>query len=401
MTLLQLAGGQIWPNLLPILAFRPDRVVFLTSGDPKQEFAAKIHAMQDALAVAGTEFHLDLAAARGTHPTMSSCLEAIEPLKGIDLINLTGGTKPMTLAAHRFASDHSIPSFYLDTRRTENPFEDMGTGPLGTAFPGLISLAAEIDVRLALAAQGFPLPANLATPSDSELAFAREASEIRASAEDDREISSSMRQFREAFHENRGAGRFLAKGKLRSALVMPVAAPPGSAWHRYLAAAARHGIIEPLDSGHEFLLAAGDPTTMPSEELRSRAQRHFKLLEGIWFELAVFTRLQSKSSFTDVQWSVQADPDATPHPDAWGETDLVAFNANTLGLHFVSCKTTGPHGPALDHIQALRGRATKDGGPFANAELWIFRPRTSDQRATLEALCRQHAVTLRVFTDPS
>jgi hypothetical protein len=103
--------------------------------------------------------------------------------------------------------------------------------------------------------------------------------------------------------------------------------------------------------------------------------------------------------FSDIRWSVEADKSTDPAAGSKGETDLVAFNPETFNLHFLSCKTGGPHATALEHIQGLRRRATKEGGESAKAELWIFRPRSEDHRRDLESHCREQGVTFRVFTE--
>lgn len=394
MTLLQLSGGQVWPNLLPILGFRPKRVVFLTSEDPKGEYRDGIQNLQRALAEMGTPFESRVLATRGTNPTRDACQRALAELDSIDLVNLTGGTKPMTLAAHQFASERGIPSFYLDTRRREHPYEDLGTGLRPIEFPALQASIDTLTVRTALRAQGFPAPPAFKTPDATHLAFAREAGDIRLDPGADREIADKLKDVRRQFHSEKG--EFLKKGKLKRALQMPITASPDTAWHRYLEAATRHDLCERIAPG-EYLLAAGDPQTTSSDTLRSNAGTLFKLLEGIWFELAVLDRLQGMNSFADIGWSVEAEG---TEADSRGETDLVAFNRNNCALHFISCKTTRPHGSALDHIQGLRRRATKEGGSFARAELWVFRPKDDRQRETLARHCNEQNVQLRVFSDP-
>lgn len=398
MTLLQIAGGQTWPNFLPLLGFRPGRVIFLTSHDPHGLFAASIQSMEAAAKLAGVSVCFHIVSTTTSQPTLQECSAALGSLDGesIDLINLTGGTKAMSTAGYRYAMDRGIPSFHLDTRRTASPFDDFGTAPLSLPFPNLAETTEKIDVRIALKAQGFPVPSSFKKPTTAHLAFATRAAEIRSDPAADKEIATQIFALRKQFTEE--TGKFLGKGKLRAALQCSITPAPGSPWHRYLEAAATHGIAEEISPAPEFILATPDPLTTPSAELRSSAETHFKLLEGIWFELAVFDVLRLKSSFRDVCWSVEADASTDAAASSKGETDLVAFNQATLNLHFISCKTSGPHGTPLDHIQGLRRRATKEGGEFSKAELWIFRPKDEQHRLNLANHCNTQGVSLRIFT---
>lgn len=400
MNLLQIAGGQIWPNFLPILGYRPEHVVFLTSADPQHGYRDAIAQMMSAIPSNGGKTSYTVLAIASIQPTFAECLEALQKWDGrsIDLINLTGGTKAMSAAAYVYAKERQIPSFHLDTRRSHQPFDDFGSGPHAVPFPDLVPISEGLNVKLALQALGFSVPSSFKHPQESHLAFARHAAAIRSDEAAGREIADAIAKLRECLTDPQN-GKFLRKGKLREALRQPIPATRGSAWHRYLNAAADQGILERLDPPEEFLLVTMDPVTASTEELSSLAEANFKLLEGIWFELAVYDYLRSKSSFSDICWSVEADKTTDPTASSKGETDLVAFNHKTLNLHFISCKTTGPHATPLDHIQGLRRRATKEGGEFSKAELWIFRPRTPQQRADLHNHCKEQNVILRVYTE--
>lgn len=399
MTLLQIAGGQTWPNFLPLLGYRPQTVIFLTSKDPDGKFSTSIDHLRQAAALVGIQIQFRLISTSTSEPTLKECREALLKLQNepIDLINLTGGTKAMSTAAHHFACERKIPSFHIDTRRSAQPFDDFATAPHPVPFPDLAEISQKIDVRLALKAQGFPVPASFKTPTIDYLGFATTAAQIRSNEADGKQIAASIATLRNSLCDERS--NFLRKGKLRSALQRPITATPGSPWHTYLLAAARHGIIQQLEPAPEFLLVTLDPVTAPTDALTSQAESHFKLLEGIWFELAVLAHLRTKSSFSDICWSVEADHTIDENANSKGETDLVAFNHNSLNLHFISCKTSGPHSSPLDHIQGLRRRATKEGGEFSKAELWIFRPKSENHRADLENHCREQKVTLRIFTE--
>ena len=403
MHLLQLAGGQAWPNLLPILALEPSRVTFFTSSDPVGEYRKSIDAIVDACLSLGVRFAFDIVSTTSKNPTTEECRKALARIAP-DCINLTGGTKPMSIAAYDLSLHGSIPAFYLDTRRKDSPNEAVNAAGsplkerLNEKLPGIFS---RITVPIALKANGFPVPTDFKSPPDSWTKFATRAAAIRMDASADREIGKSVGQLRSQLMGTNGT--MPKKAELRAALQRPIQAPVGTPWHEYLIAASEVGIIQRADLGatsiEEFFLLHDDPVSTHAELLRSKADQHFKLLEGVWFELALLEHLRRKTSFSDICWSVEADRQSDPAASSRGETDLVAFNTNSFSLHFISCKTTGPHGSALDHIQGLRGRATKEGGKFAKAELWIFRAKSNDHRRDLENHCMTQGVALRIYSE--
>jgi hypothetical protein len=403
MHLLQLAGSQAWPNLLPILALKPTTVTFLTSADPKEEYRCRITAIQNACRALGVDFTLKSLSTTTGNPTIEQCRKALGGITP-DCINLTGGTKPMSIAAYDLARHAEIPAFYLDTRRKPDPVEIVSVTDAGFVRPenwNLPDIVARITVPIALKAHGFPVPDHFKSPPENWTKFSIQAAAIRSEAGADREIAKSIGQLRQQLMGNDSA--MPKKAQLRRVLQIPISAAVGSPWQRYLTAASDAEIIEacssPSADHQEFFLLREDPVTTQADALRSMANDTFKLLEGIWFELALLHHLQQKSSFSDIRWSVEADHLQDAAASSRGETDLVAFNAQQLLLHFISCKTSGPHGSALDHIQGLRRRATKEGGQFSKAELWIFRPKSDDHRRDLESHCKAQDVGLRIFTE--
>lgn len=390
MHILQLAGGQVWPNFLPLLGFEIKRVTFLTSSDPEQRYRNSIENMAGTAEKMGASFKVDIISTTSKQPTIQECLRLLENFR-FDMINLTGGTKPMCLAAFQHAANHKIPSFYLDTRRTKTPpFENAHSSDAPIKFPDRAPLVSQITVHNALEAQGFPVPAHFKRPDQERLRFSAFAAQIRADQNANQAIAASLGTLRTKLYKN---GRFSRKGALRSKLKNPFRAELHTPFHRYLQKAAELGILSSTRSKEEFLLTTLDPVSENADKLKSSAETNFKLLEGVWFELAVYQRLHELRSFPDIAWSVEGDTESR------GETDLVAFNEMTLNLHFISCKVSGPHGTPLDHIQGLRQRATKEGGRFSKAELWIFRPRNENHRNDLQRLCEEQDVIFRVYTE--
>ncbi len=403
MHLLQLAGSQAWPNLLPILALKPTTVTFLTScSNPAQDYQRSIESIKDACNKAGVSFEIKTISTPSKDPTCDECREVLRNIQP-NCINLTGGTKPMSIAAYDLAQCARLPAFYLDTRR-KNPVEainEFSTDIRDRLNQELSSVVSKITVPISLKANGFPVPENFKTPPKHWTIFAVQAAQLRQDPLADQEISKVIGQLR---LQLMGTNNTMPKkAQLRNVLQQPISVTIGTFWHRYLLAASDAGVIQSIETAgsgqQEFLLVHEDPVTTPAEKLRSIAIETFKLLEGTWFELALLHYLQKKSSFSDIAWSVEADHHQDANASSRGETDLVAFDTNELKLHFISCKTSGPHGNALDHIQGLRSRATKEGGQFSKAVLWIFRARNANQSKEIQNHCEEQKVDFHVFTD--
>ena len=115
MHLLQLAGSQTWPNLFPILALKPSTVTFLTSADPKEVYSSSIQSIQKACLMAGVSFRSTIISTCSKDPTTDECRETLKNLSP-DCINLTGGTKPMGIAAYDLAQRAKLKASKDETK---------------------------------------------------------------------------------------------------------------------------------------------------------------------------------------------------------------------------------------------------------------------------------------------
>ena len=108
-----LISRQTMQNLLPILPYRPQQVVCLTT--PEEDGSRKhlvdiLHTQQIAL---DAPLYVD---AYAPNSTTQACREVIARHGADRLIaNLTGGTKVMSLAAFRVFSEAHVPCLYTDT----------------------------------------------------------------------------------------------------------------------------------------------------------------------------------------------------------------------------------------------------------------------------------------------
>jgi len=132
--LIQLISDQAMPNLLPILALTPARLLHLTSERTVPRAARIVEAAAKAGILTPHET-IRLGRMPSIAETQREVGRAAE-VAGRDglrpVLNFTGGTKLMSIGAHAAARAGGFPSFYVDT--AEHFFED------GCTAPGLLDL---------------------------------------------------------------------------------------------------------------------------------------------------------------------------------------------------------------------------------------------------------------------
>ena len=378
MILAHLIGEQTLPNLLAALALRPARIVHVTS-DAKR-FAAPIRNLEKALALAGAKpaFHtLSLPSANPAPAEVTAALASLPSECQPTVLNLTGGTKLMSLGAHTWGELYHVPSLYVDTAaRTFTPTTSL-TLP---AFPSLPEIAATLSLETVLTAHGVPASQLLGhPPPPSELAFGRAAASAWTQ---DQACSAWVRNLRSAWLLANG---FPQPDAWRTAVAIPSAAAP-------LAQAAVSARWAKIDDLGRFIpqlpaLQSGDQSTrtaLVSDLLQN--------IEGGWFELHVAGLMLATPHFHDLRWSVETTRDRADL--ALGENDLVALDRRTLSPLFVSCKSSTSFDKPLEHIFSLRQRATHFGGTFAQAVLCVSRLHFADQEKYLRDFSRAAGVRL-------
>jgi len=111
-----LAGEQPLPNILPVMAYRPEKVIFLHTDFQPSEQAARRCAR-----FLKTKFGIETSSKRTDAFDTKIVTEDVMRLLmahglGNVLLNWTGGTKPMSLAALQALPD-LVPTLYFDSRR--------------------------------------------------------------------------------------------------------------------------------------------------------------------------------------------------------------------------------------------------------------------------------------------
>lgn len=117
--MIQLVGGQYFPNVLPVRHFHPEKVLLVyTDGTSKQYQHLKVFLESETAIEALKTDAYDIQSIRSQLSTaIQQFLSKDQFLTAAPelLFNLTGGTKGMALAAYQVALQYNIPIFYLES----------------------------------------------------------------------------------------------------------------------------------------------------------------------------------------------------------------------------------------------------------------------------------------------
>ena len=324
MILVCLISRQTMQNLLPILQYQPQRVVFLTT---KEEDKSCIH-LETVLRARQIPFDPPLFVdAYAPESTWQACRQVLERYGAATLMaNLTGGTKVMSLAAFRAFSAVAVPCIYTDTQNQRilslHP-DDKAADPLDT----------KVDVLMYLQAHGQDARAR---PANSRLSLPPLATFIgQHIAELDPFLGRLRYEMRDAPGQIRF--RFSLEGKQRH----PTAA-------ELLQLAMRASLLEAKRSGAHDL-----EVTFANDKTR-------RYLEGEWLEDLVFETVK-KAGFDSCATNI-----ALPWRDApdkeMNEIDVAVVH--NLRFFYLSCKTGSDPDALKNHIYELETLSGLTGGLF-------------------------------------
>lgn len=366
-TLLHIVSGERMQNLLPLLALRP-RTVFQLCSDDEKILAAATHT-ESAARTAGIDADFRIHKLSGTSPTTEAVRHAHKQLISVfpgAVVNITGGTKLMSLGAYLGASEfHDSPILYCDTQNRQ--FIQVGKAPLPREMCTFPEVASLLTVPIVMAAQGkCPQDWQFDTATPAALEFGRSAWQLQTSSPTafksfGRAIRSIYRPENGKIPSGASTLQALARLDISSRLPGPLAEPVLN----FLASASHAGFLTPLENGG-YCLAPGPSSR---DKLRSHIERISNLLVGSWLELAVLHFISSSPRHQDPRWSVEPTAPAQERAE-YGETDLIAVDADRATLEIISCKTSLSQ--PLEHLEGLRTRANNLGGSHALATLAVL-----------------------------
>lgn len=381
-TLVQLVSEQTMQNLLPLLALKPARVVQLCSN--KDQFRRAAANFESAARKAGIAAEFQVHQLSRPSPSTEEVRQAHKQLLAVfpdAVVNLTGGTKLMSLGAFLGASEFvGVPILYCDT--ANKSFVQVGQYPLPASLADFGSVAAALTVPVVMAAQGKEFRESPITPGLLE--FGVKAWELRHSHHE--AVAAWTKAIRDS--QPRKNNRLeKSRAKLDEYLARPLPVPHSNAGEDYRDVAVEAGILRADGNGSVFLNA------QPNKPAVEHASN---LLDGGWLELAIADMMMRGTRFADVHWSVEPP---NQEGEDYGETDLIAVDLTHLNLTVISCKTSTQHVSTLEHLSSWRDRSRTLGGSHAQGHLCLFRARDAQEGERLKKIGRNMNLHIHIGDD--
>lgn len=358
--LIQLNGDNVIANLLPIMALRPERIVQLVTKNQRAERA--VAQFKEVFALLAKEPGFE-----GYKPRMQD-----HQLPGNDMgevrdavarlllenqgavVNLSGGSKLMSLGAYQAALALGRPSLFCDVE--EERFVSGRTGPM-SAPPDYRALAGKFSISLMMAIHGRRFEDWKAeAPSEALRMFGLRAYELRNQQWGP--LEAFNKALRIAIY---GPGDRLPDSSEELAALLAKPLPPavvGSEPSRqYLSAASAAGLVK--SSGPElFKLAASAD--------RRDIQRIVRLLTTGWLDLAIADRVLRHSGYKQVMWNPE------PVSGEGGGVGMFGIETQGMVLRYIECLGSLTQSPQ-DHLEAVAQRARRLGGSGVEATLVVLK----------------------------
>lgn len=376
--LIQLNGDNVIPNLLPIMALRPERIIQLVTKSQKAERAvAQFKEVFSLLAKEpGYEGYKpriqDHVLSGNDLPEVRDAVARLLLENAGAVVNFSGGSKLMSLGAYLAALALGRPSLFCDVE--EERFVSGRTAPLA-APPDYRALAGQFSISLLMAIHGRRREDWKAEPPSEALrTFGLRAYELR----------NQQWGPLEAFNKSLRTALYGSADRLPDSeeeLVALLAKPLPSAVtcsepaRQYLAAAATAGLLK--SSGPEVFKLA-----VPAK--KHEIERVFRLLTTGWLDLAVGDRVLRHPGYKQVIWN--------PEPVSGDGGGVGMFGIETSGmvLRYIECLGALARSPQ-DHLEAVAQRARRLGGAGAEATLVVLRTQQG-QDATLKHAAKRLGV---------
>lgn len=148
-TLISLVGHENMPNIIAAIALKPDRLAFLvTEAFAETSYPHLCNLLRKKLPKLNAiwDYHVD---AYSIESAKRACGKAIIESGQDVTVNITGGTKLMSIGAYQAALEHNCPAIYVETNQRKILYQHNPDGVDDIPFP-----AKALRIDDCLAAQG-------------------------------------------------------------------------------------------------------------------------------------------------------------------------------------------------------------------------------------------------------
>jgi hypothetical protein len=393
--LIQLVSEQTMQNVVAVMAIRPARLIHLYTPSMASRVCDIHRALRLAQTPTPTVLH-PLPAMPTVGEVAAAATEAIGSAREAwecPLVNLTGGTKLMSIGAFDAARHCGVPSIYVDTGRRQ--FIDVGTGETIQSVLGRELTFEAVRKRLKVDVIAVANGLERVTSTKKWETYVALARHLLNTPRDEERCWRAMRG---------GDGVVGPTGEPRNwtgwidLSRTPFDLPDAVARH-----AAETGLVEPI--GARWRLPEPDAqllevaATEQAEQRRlqgrlpesergnvtghvrnlrrklaaliERTQFSLNILSGGWLEVALADVANESGHFEDLRWSVRTGG------RGWGEEeeqDLIGVQGAQLALF--SCKRGGARAKLASEMEVIQTRARLVGGALTRRYLCVGRMTT-------------------------
>ncbi len=387
-TLIQIISEETMPNLLAAMAIKPERIIHLRTSS----MVAASKALKRAYAWVCPETVVTFVGI-GDSPGMVETNEVVlRTIAGCEnpVVNITGGTKLMSIGAYAAVSRRKVPSVYVDT--ASGMFVDgLSGGDFASLFPDGTEIArvgCQLTVDAVATANGVERVSDgkrwdgYAALADFLLRDPAAEQKCHKAVID--RVNGEPRDFSQA--------QAYFKKQYERPLKIPD--PVG-------ALGARAGLLEKRNGGYcpasswlkkllGFNLNGGKfPGHMLFEAI-GEARWPFSFFNGNWWEIAVMRYLAEQSRYRDLRWSVDAGSRGGASTDM--EEDILGIDG--VNLLYVSCKRGGERAKLSRVLEDVNSSAKRIGGKFAHKMLAVYVDLQGAQATRLRNRCRDLRIDL-------
>lgn len=379
-TLIQLIGDQILPNIYPVLAFRPDTIVNLYSAETKKYQTVLDNSIYKITNNKPIIKSIDLTAAPNIEETQQKLQAYIEnetSEQDVLIINYTGGTKLMSIGAYLVAKENALASVYLDTQ--SHKFHDGGTSQYSlinrflNGEESTTKLLNSIKLETILTAHSFSLwPSQKSDHIETNkqlLALAHAIDERKQSApdkvltlyengEEDRKNLDSL--LMKEFDFGKKINRLCVEARLMK-------------WND--------------ENLKNKILILAEPH-LNSKKLKSRIKFINSFLSGCWWELLLLKALKEQIQLNEILWSVEVKQGSGPRVE---EDILARINTELL---CVSCKISNQRGHIFAELHKLASNTISMGGHFSKPILAIYNFTDTTKETELREIAKALKITI-------
>lgn len=384
-TLIQIVSDEAMPNLLAAMALKPARVVHLCT--PRMEKAAK--ALERAYGQAYLKTAVNLVQL-AENPGMVEMCEAVAQVVADSqepIVNITGGTKLMSIGAYAAVTRAKIPSLYVDT--AGGCFVD---GLSGSGFAELFSegsnisrVSRQLTVNSVATANGVE---RVSAGMDWKGYTAVADYLLRNPKEEEKchdVVAKLLKKEPQDFYQ---AGTYYSE-LYEKRISLP---------DRVCELGVCAGLFEEREDGYypnrswfsEELCSADKLPSYVMRKALGKARWPFAFFNGNWWEIAVMRYLDGKGTYRDLRWSVDAGSRLASSTDM--EEDILGID--NVNLLYVSCKRGGEKSRLSRVLEDVDSSARRIGGKFAHKILAVYVDLKGQHQTRLKNRCKELRIEL-------